>query len=273
MISLDQAREIRGGTAMSTDGDRLGKIGQVYLDDQIGQPEWATVSTGPFGGRESFVPLALAEVVGTELEVPYDRDMLKGAPNVEAEGGHLSQREEAELYTYYGLDYSEADTDGTGPDPSGRTTEDAMTRAEERLNLDTVRQEVGRARLHKYIVTKQQTLTVPVTREQIRIEREPITAADIADATTASASGGPTLREEEHEIVLHAERAVVDKLTVPVERVRLDTDVVTDSQTVTADIRKERIEVHGVDTPDVSEERRAADTVGGPGMRTDERLR
>jgi uncharacterized protein (TIGR02271 family) len=272
MISLDQARELMGGTAMSSDGDSLGRIGQVYLDDQTGQPEWATVSTGVFGGRESFVPLALAEVVGTELEVPYDRDMVKGASNVEAEGGHLSQQEEAELFTYYGLAYSEVDSDDVGRDLSEPATDDLMTRSEERLTIATVRREVGRARLRKYIVTEQQTVTVPVTREQIRIEREPITAADITNGTTDTA-GGPTLREEEHEIVLHAARAVVDKLTVPVERVRLDTDVVTDSQTVTADIRRELIEVHGVHTPDVSEERRAADTVGRPGMRTDERLR
>ena len=232
MISLDQAREIMGGTAMSADGDRLGKIGQIYLDDQTGHPEWATVITGLFGGRESFVPLALAEIVGTELEVPYDRDMVEGAPNVEAQGGHLSQQEEAELYTYYGLDYSEVDSDSVGSGRSERTTEEAMTRSEERLNIDTVRQEVGRARLRKYIVTEQQTVTVPVTREQIRIEREPITAADIATITPTDAADGSTLREEEHEIVLHAERPVVDKLTVPVERVRLDTDVVIEREPI-----------------------------------------
>ncbi len=166
------------------------------------------MTTGLFGTRESFVPLALAEIVGAELQVPYDRDMVKGAPDVEAEGGHLSEQEEAELYTYYGLDYSEADSDRIGDD----------------LPIDTVDQEVGRARLRKFIVTEQQTVTVPVTRQQLRIQREPITDADIASVT--GTADGPTLREEEYEIVLHAERAVVDKQTVPVERVRLDTDAV-----------------------------------------------
>ena len=113
---------------------------------------------------------------------------------------------------------------------------------------------------------------VPVTREQIRIEREPISAADIAGLTTTGAADGPSLREEEHEIVLHAEHAVVEELTVPVERVRLDTDMVTERETVTEDIRKELIEVRGVDAVD-PRERRAADTVSGSGARTDERLR
>ena len=181
MISLDQARGIMGGTAISVDGDRLGKVGQVYLDDQTGQPEWATVSTGLFSARESFVPLALAEINGAELQVPYDRDTVKGAPNVDAEGGHLSQQEEAELYTYYGLDYAEPDgeddIDAVGTDVGTDDTGAGMIRSEERLRVGTERRAVGRVRLRKYIVTEQQTVTVPVTREQLRIQREPITAA------------------------------------------------------------------------------------------------
>ena len=248
MISLDQARGIMGGTAVSAEGERLGKVGQVYLDDQTGQPEWAAVSTGLFSGRESFVPLALAEINGAELQVPYDKDTVKGAPSIDAEGGHLSQQDEAELYTYYGLDYAEADSgsdDGRYPPAPG--VGEAMIRSEERLTVGTERQEVGRARLRKYIVTEQQTVTVPVSRQQLRIEREPITAAH-ADFLATDPTGGPMLSEEEHEIVLYADRAVVDKETVPVERIRLDTDVVNTQETITAEIRKEQIEAGTVET-------------------------
>jgi len=249
MISLDQARGIMGGTAISADGDRLGKVGQVYLDDQTGQPEWATVSTGLFSGRESFVPLAHAEINGAELQVPYDRDTVKGAPDVDAEGGHLSQQEEAELYTYYGLDYAEAGREDAADTPNPDNTGAAMIRSEERRVVGTERREVGRARLRKYIVTEQQTVTVPVTRQQLRIEREPITAppADFASYP----AGRPALSEEEHEIVLYADRAVVDKETVPVERIRVDTDVVNAEETVTAEIRKEQIEAGTVKTAGV----------------------
>jgi uncharacterized protein (TIGR02271 family) len=135
------------------------------------------------------------------------------------------------------------DAAGTvGHDVSGPTTDDAMTRSEERLNVGTRTEEVGRARLRKYVVTENRTETVPVTREQVRVEREPIT-----DANVGAAMDGPAITEEEHEVTLRAERAVAEKEAVPVERVRLDKETVTDQEQVSAELRKEQIETEGVD--------------------------
>ena len=80
-------------------------------------------------------------------------------------------------------------------------------------------------------------------REEVRVEREPIT-----DANRDEALSGPGISEEEHEVVLHEERPVVEKEAVPVERVRLDTETVTDQETVDGEVRKERVDVEG-DTP------------------------
>ena len=124
-----------------------------------------------------------------------------------------------------------------GHDTSGPTTDDAMTRSEERLNVGTQTAEAGRARLRKYVVTENVTQTVPVQREEVRVEREPITDANVGDATS-----GPDISEEEHEVVLREERPVVEKEAVPVERVRLDTETVTDEVTVSEDVRKEQID-------------------------------
>jgi uncharacterized protein (TIGR02271 family) len=115
-----------------------------------------------------------------------------------------------------------------------------MTRSEERVRTGTQMQEAGRARLRKYVVTDQQQVTVPVTREEVRVEREPIT-----DANRDQALDGPALSEEEHEIVLNEERPVVTTEAVPVERVRLGKDQVQDEQTVNVDVRKEQIEMEG----------------------------
>jgi uncharacterized protein (TIGR02271 family) len=135
------------------------------------------------------------------------------------------------------------DTRGAvGHDTSGPTTDNAMTRSEERLNVGTRSQEAGRARLRKYVVTENVTETVPVSREEVRVEREPITDANVGDAMD-----GPAISEEEHEVVLHEETPVVEKEAVPVERVRLDKETVTDQATVTEDVRKEEIEVDGSD--------------------------
>jgi uncharacterized protein (TIGR02271 family) len=127
-----------------------------------------------------------------------------------------------------------------GHDTSGPTTDEAMTRSEEQLRVGTQQVEAGRARLRKYVVTENVTQTVPVSHEEVRIEREPIT-----EANRPSATDGPAISEEEHEVVLHAEQPVVQKEAVPVERVRLGTETVREEQTVSDEVRKEQIDTHG----------------------------
>src|SRR3712207_6254882 len=115
-----------------------------------------------------------------------------------------------------------------------------MTLSEERLRVGTQTREAGRARLRKYVVTENVTQTIPVTREEVRIEREPIT-----DANRDAALSGGDITEEEHEVTLHAEEPVVEKRTVPKERIRLERDQVTEEAQVSGEVRKERIEAEG----------------------------
>ena len=139
-----------------------------------------------------------------------------------------------------GDDVDRAATTGRGPlgdDVSGPETDEAMTRSEEELRVGTRPREAGRARLRKYIVSEPVQETVSTQREEVRLEREPITEANVDQATA-----GPELSEEEHEVTLHREEPVVEKRTVPRERVRLDRDVVSEQQTVSDDVRKEVIE-------------------------------
>jgi uncharacterized protein (TIGR02271 family) len=213
-----------------------------------------TVRTGLFGSSESFVPLTDASTDGGQLRVPYLTDQIKDAPRVD-DDGHLSPQQEEELYRYYGLGEGhgtersswfeptvngDAEDRAMGYDTSGPTTDDAMTRSEEQLHVGTEKVQTGRARLRKYIVTEQQEVTVPVNREEVRVEREPIT-----DANVDQAMAGPELSEEDHEVVLTEERPVLATDTVPVERVRLAKEAVTQEKQVTADVRKEQIETEG----------------------------
>ena len=124
-----------------------------------------------------------------------------------------------------------------GYDTSGPATDEAMTRSEERMHVGTATEETGRVRLRKYVVTETVQQSVPVSHEEVRVEREPITDANIGQATS-----GPEISEEEHEVTLHAERPVVATETVPVERVRMAKDRVTGEETVTGEVRKEQIE-------------------------------
>ena len=242
MPDINTVRSWQGATMVDRDGDKVGTVESIYVDDQTGEPEWALVNTGLFGTKSSFVPLAQASGSGDQVQVPYEKQLVKDAPRVDTDQ-HLSEAEEQQLWTHYGLDDGtgyESGTTAVGRDTSGPTTDDAMTRSEEELRVGTQTRERGRARLRKYVVSEEQQVTVPVQREEVRVEREPIT-----DANLDAATSGPDISEEEHEVTLHEEEPVVEKRAVPKERVRLDTETVTEERQVAEEVRKEQIEVEG----------------------------
>ena len=246
-----------GHTVVDSSGDKIGKVSDIYLDDVTGAPEWLAVKTGLLGNRTNFVPLTGAAPNGDDLQGRFEKGQVTDAPSAEADG-HLSQSEEATLYEHYGLTYTESYSDSglsdgdagrvvdvdegadVARDTSGPSTDAAMTRSEEELRAGTRTTEAGRVRLRKHIVTEDQQVTVPVQREQVEVIREPISAEN-----RDSAMSGPDLSEEEAEMVLHEEQVVVEKTVVPKERVRLDKDVVTEQETVDAQVRKEVIETEG----------------------------
>jgi len=84
------------------DGATIGSVGQVYLDDETGQPSWVTVKTGLFGTHEAFIPLEHALVTLTHIKVPYSASFVKDAPSVDTDHT-LEPAEEARLQRYYGL--------------------------------------------------------------------------------------------------------------------------------------------------------------------------
>lgn len=241
MPDITEMQAWEGRNLVDRDGDKIGSIGDVYVDAETGQPEWIAVTTGLFGSKVSFAPTAGAQAEGDDVRVPFEKSHVKDSPNVDADG-QLSQDEESQLYAHYGLGYPTrgSDAETVGRDVSGPETDDAMTRSEEELSVGTRQVETGRVRLRKYIVTENVTTTVPVSREEVRLEREPIT-----DANRDAALAGGDLTEEEHEVTLHADEVVVDKDVVAKERVRLDTDTVTEEAQVDEKLRKERIETDG----------------------------
>lgn len=251
MITSEQISTVLDHPVYDAERNKIGDVKHVFLDDATGQPEWVSVKTGMFGAHESFVPLVNASWVGDHLEVPYAKDLVKDAPNVDIDGGgHLSAQEEHRLYDYYSIDWDagwqQANQPGEGgwayADPANpmaaeqdSTAEPAMIRSEEHMHVGTERYETGRARLRKYVVTEEQEQTVPLRHEEVRVVREPITDTD-RDATR------PEIAEDEFELTLHEERPVVETRAEPVERVRLVAEEHTEQETVKGRVRKERIE-------------------------------
>ena len=250
MPQMTDVYEWQGRTVVGQDGDKIGSIKDIYVDHQTGKPEWASVAGGLFGMKSHLVPLANASPEGEDVRVPVTKDQVKDAPAVDPDG-ELSEREEQRLFEHYGVPYTTegsttaqgapgAGYEGARARTSGTGTDDAMTRSEEEVRVGTASRERGRARLRKYVVTEQVQKTVPVSREEVRLEREPITDENVDQATA-----GPEISEAEHEVVLHEEEPVVEKRAVPKERVRLGKERVTDEAEVSEEVRKERIEPEG----------------------------
>jgi uncharacterized protein (TIGR02271 family) len=239
MITKQEASDLIGATAYDRAGGEIGEVAAVYLDKASGQPEWLTVTTGLFGPRQTFVPSASARLRGPhEVEFGIDKDAITAAPNIDPDG-ELTEAQEAELFQHYGQWRRPAGLDKAGGPAEGPDGE-WMTRSEEQIHVGIATEQTGKVRLRKHVVTENVHQTVPVSHEEVRVEREPIT-----EANRGAAMSGPEISEAEQEVILHEERLVVAKETVPVERVRLATERVTEEQTVDGEIRKERIETEG----------------------------
>jgi stress response protein YsnF len=232
---IDTVLGWRGSTVVDRDGEKIGTFEELYLD-QADRPAWAAVKTGLFGMKQTFVPLSEAEPVEQGLQVPFDKEQVKDAPNVDPDT-HLSDEEEERLYRHYGLDSAgtapdtredvarEREAVRSGPpaaergdeqaavaggpradaDVDAATREDAaragtseatadareapadgdapveMTRSEEELVVGTRKVERGRARLKKYVVTEHVQRTIPVQREEVRVEYDPPEAGEATE--------------------------------------------------------------------------------------------
>lgn len=252
-ITADMAKDLRGSEVYDAHDEKLGKVGEVYVDNSSGEPKWVTVNTGLMGTKETFVPLEGARSGDRGLRVATDKKTVRDAPNTGKDEGQLSESEERSLYAHYGLTHPGANgTDSTnagdrgrrddarGDQRTGRTSQDGdadgrgMTRSEERLNVGTESVEAGTVRLRKYVVTETQQVEVPVSHEEVRLEREPVSGDRAARGE---------LSDQEQSVTLHAERPVVSKEAHEVERVRLGTRTVTENQTISDEVRKEQIDV------------------------------
>lgn len=230
-----------GRDAYDINGDKIGAIDQIYYDDITGRPEWLAIRTGFFGMNTSFAPISGSTVYDDDLRLSYTKDQVKDAPNIDPTNGSLLAHDEQVLFDHYGFasdasrygvderfdrDYT-VDTDRIRGDVA------ETTRSEEQLRVGTKTVPTGKARLRKYVVTEHQNVIVPVTHEEVRVEREPITNGECDD-----------IGDDEAEVTTYAERPVVSTETVAKEKVRLVKETVADEETVSGDVRKEQVDVN-----------------------------
>ena len=236
-MTMDELMQARGQGVYSSDGEKIGSVEEIFVDEQTGQPEWIGLGTGMFGSKRVLVPVEGATMSGEGFQGPYAKDQVKQTPDID--GDEISQETEAALYSHYGLGYSEQRSDtglpeGGAPAPTGGADMDVV-RSEEEMRVGKQQVQAGRARLHKWVETEPVQMDVELKRETARVTREPI------DQPVSGAEIG----EQEIEVPLSAEEAVVQKQTVAKERIGLDKDVEVENQVVSDELRKERVEVEG----------------------------
>jgi uncharacterized protein (TIGR02271 family) len=279
-LDPDTRERWRDMVVVDRDAATVGTITMFYLDRASHLPTWALVQTSWFGDRQTFVPLHHAVEVDGEIRVPYPKSHIQQAPEF-GPGAELTPDQELALYGHYGLhdhhgavaerppadapaggDPGPAPTWTPGParaagaqaDPAAASvpsppappvrpgptpvppgTGVAVTRSEEELRVG-VRTRLRRLRLRKYAVTEYVTRTIPVRREEVRFEELP-------DAPAGPPDAEPVDTEPPLELVLHREEPEIHLRVVPVERVRVVKQVVTDHHTISEQLRKERVEV------------------------------
>jgi stress response protein YsnF len=240
--TIDQLMSMRGVDVYSTDGDKLGSIEEIYVDEQTNTPEWLGLGAGLLGSKRVLVPVKGVNIREDSITVPYSKDQVKDTPDIDTDD--VSQETEAQLYAHYGLDYSERRSETGLPEGApatgagrrrGTADEGEVVRTEEELRVGKRETEAGRARLRKWVETEPVEEDVQLRQEKARVTREPI------DQPVSGAEIG----EQEVEVPLRGEEAVVQKETVAKERIGLEKDVETERERVGDEVRKERVEVEG----------------------------
>lgn len=216
----DQVQNLYDATVYDQDGDKIGGVAQVYLDDHSGQPSWATVKTGWFGTKETFVPLDDATVSGEEIRVPYTKAFVKDAPNMDAET-HLDEAEEAELYLYYSKSYDDGAVSDGREGVVGHVERDAdRARADVDRDADHLRADVDR----------------DADRARAHVDRDADHVRTDVDHARADVDRGIDKAES---VVRHEEELHVGKERVATGRMRLRKHVVTEQKTVTVPVERE----------------------------------
>lgn len=214
------------------------------------RPEWLAITTGWFGTSSSIAPIVGSSVHDGGLQIDVDKDTVKDAPSINDDDA-LTGADEIRLYEHYHIDptgggdaYVAKQRAQHGYAVDRRADQDfdveeaALTRREEELKVDTHSEETGKVRLRKYVTTEQETITVPVEKEHVVVEREPASGT-----STKSASG--EIGEEVAEMTVHEDRVDAETQVVDKEEIRATKEHESDTEKVQADLRKEHVDVEG----------------------------
>jgi uncharacterized protein (TIGR02271 family) len=225
-MTMNELAQMQGKPVYDSLGEKIGSVEEIFYDQQTNQPEWIGIGTGFLGTKRVLVPIEGADVSRDGISVRYDKKQVKGSPDIDSDV--LSEATEHKLYAYYGLEPST-------PRSLRGDAGTSVTRTEEELTVGKTQHEAGRARLRKWVETEPVEMDVQLKRETARVTRE------VVDEPVSDAALG----DEEVEVTLREEQPVVHKQAVAKERIGLEKDVDIERETVSDEVRKERVDIEG----------------------------
>ena len=261
MNNSQDPAQLFGYDVTDASGNKIGKVDNVWVDDATNELEFVGVKTGWLMGKTHVIPVANAQISNGSIQVPFDEDQIKNAPSFSGDD-ELSPEQEDEIYSYYGEGRSTAESpsglpasEGTGftSDTANNTsgnyatsnaagsdfgsrgsnTDESLTLHEEELEVGKRQVETGQVRLRKVVHTEHQEVPVELRREEVQIERVP---------ASGNVDGGNAFQEQEINVPVTREEAVVGTQTRATEQVRLNKTVSTDTENVGGDVRREEVE-------------------------------
>lgn len=241
--------ELENGTVYDQDGSKVGGVAQLYLDDASGEPNWVTVNTGLFGTNETFVPLDQARVNNGEIHVPYTKDFIKDAPNLNA-NAHIDERQEDELYRYYGLNGSgnndaartggrDGNADAAAAGTAGAAGGVAGARQDRNVGDDRAQRRHDDANRGQY-PDERGEYTREGDQGQYGLEGSP---RDNRDANVGNRDVDGRTDVDGNSVVRHEEQVNVSTERVQTGRARLRKRVVTEHETITVPVEREEVEI------------------------------
>lgn len=285
MADFNRIEDLANATAFDVDGDKVGGVKDVYVNDTTGQPDFVSVNHGLFGGGDSIVPLRGHTLRDGELHLAFPKERIEDAPDLD-ENGHLTTEDQDAFYRHYGLENTQdvttyetgnrfAETGAAGAAgaagagagyAAGERTAETDVDTERRDVVDADRRDVAD---NDEIIRSEEQLNISKDRVEtgqvrlrkyvvnetetveVPVEREEVRVVrePITDADRANYDSN--IGEQEASVTLSEERVNVSKESVPVEKVSLQKDTVRDTETVSEQVRKERFETDGVVEGDV----------------------
>lgn len=241
---LGETYDIVGRHAYAHNGEKVGTVRDLLTDDS-GRTRYFVLDVGSwFSTKEVMVPVGAARIEDDGIYFDQlTKDQVKDMSTYTAGQDYTYDNQVEDVRVLYGADKAQQQsTPGEfvyRDDDDTYRTPQRLQLLEERLQVNKDRYVAGQVEIGKHVETRTENVTVGLEREEIVIERRPVSEARPVDGSVTLGEGTETVRVD-----LEAERADVSKQAYVTEEVEIGKRTVTEQQTVTETVGREVLDVN-----------------------------